>query len=145
MEPPFLDFTKIFSEACCGNAHALEFCHTFLHFVHLIDDQIDRDKPPPDPNYVILVNLELFRVISFNPFWQEHKGSLFPILVQGVQAFADSIRWAQRTDFRDRATADVLKSQYQDVFWHVAYLCGGYRHLDLITRKYRTYNYDATG
>jgi hypothetical protein len=145
MEAPKLDWPAILEEVCLGNPQAAEFCHTFLHWVHLIDDYIDRDNPNPSQDYVILVNLELLRMLSFNPFWQQHKASLFPVIIQSVQAFADSNRWAKSDDFRKRATADVLKSQYQDVFWHVAYIVGGYEHLNKISQKFRTYDYDAVG
>lgn len=143
MEAPRLDFPKIFAEATLGDQHATEFLHAFLHFVHLIDDVIDGQKPHGDAEYVLLVHLEMLRILSFNPFWEKHKVSLFPIVLQSVRAYADSNRWATRPDFRDRASSDVLKSQYQDVWFHVAYLCGGYSHMARISDQFRIYDYDS--
>lgn len=140
-----LPFQEIFEEVTLGDRPALEFCFAFLRWVHLIDDFIDGDKPLDDPEQVVRVNLEAMMVFAFNPFWQEHKKELLPLIFQGVKAYADSIRWAQRPDFRDRASADVLKAQYQEVFWYVAKLKGGWKHYDEITRKYRHYHYDVAG
>lgn len=137
-----LDFPKIFAEVSCGNQHAYDFCGAFLRWVHLIDDFIDGDKPLEDPEFVIRVNLEAMMTFAFNPFWQEHKAALMPLVIQGAKAYADSIRWAKRENFRDRATSDVLKAQYQEVFWFVAKICGGYDHYDQVTQKYRDYHYD---
>lgn len=144
METPQIDFDAIFADVTQGDKHALEFLQMFLRWVHLIDDTIDGDRKD-HPEYIVGVNLEFCRVLSFNPFWEKHKVSLFPIILQSARAFGDSIRWAERSDFRDRASADVLKSQYQDVWFHVAFLVGGYHHLALITERHRIYDYDSKG
>lgn len=138
-----LDFPKIFEELCLGNLAAYEFCLAFLMWVHFIDDAIDCDQAWNDPEQVIKVNLQAAMVFAFNTFWNEHKKSLLPLIIQGSSAFADSNDWALRGEKRERQAADVLKAQYQEVFWHVAYLIGGYDHLDRITTKYRNYHFDA--
>lgn len=140
-----LNFEAIFSEICCGNRDAFNFCVHFLLWVQLIDDAIDRDKPLGEPEIIARINLEALMTFAFNPFWQEHKKSLMSLVIQGTKAFADSLEWEKRENFRDRAAADVLKSQYQEVFWHVARICGGYDHMDAVTKKYRHYQYDAIG
>lgn len=151
MDTPLIDFPAqrinfpaIFAEATLGDVNALDFLRIFLHWVHLIDDVID-GQSPGSGEYVILVNLELLRMLAFNPFWEKHKHSLFPIILQAARAYADSNAWAARPDFRDRASSDVLKSQYQDVWFHVAYLCGGYAHMCRVSEKYRIYDYDSSG
>ena len=140
-----MDFDRIFSEVCLGNKDAFEFCAIFLRWVHLIDDCVDADKPIGDLESVTRLHLDAFLVFAFNPFWQAHKKSLLPLVIQGTKAFLDSIEWAERPDFRDRASADVIKAQYQEVFWHVAMICGGYDHIDRVTRLFRHYHYDVTG
>lgn len=94
---------------------------------------------------VIRINLEALATFSKNPFWQEHKEALLPLAIQAAKAYADSLRWERSENFRDRATAEILRAQWQEVFWHVAKLCGGYDHMDQITRKYRQFKYSANG
>lgn len=137
-----MDFLKIFEEICRGNQSAVDFCHAFLAWVHFIDDMIDKDKPGADQEDIVRLNLELAMVFAFNPFWQEHKTRLIPLVVQGAQAYQDSIEWALRENDRDREASDILKSQYAEVFWHIAYICGGKEHLEQVTSKYRRFNYD---
>jgi len=143
MEHDPVDWPRIFADVCCGNQAASEFCFSFLALVHFVDDVIDGETAKWQTDQILRVNLELIRVLSFNPFWEANKNGLFPLVLMSVQQYADSLRWVKREDFRERATSDVLKSQYQDVFWHVAYLCGGYQHMDAISQKYRLYHYDA--
>ena len=139
-----LDFPHVFSEISLGNAAAAEFCRAFLEWVHLIDDFIDADVTHA-PEKVIRVNLEALLAFADNEFWLAHHATLLPLLISGVKAYADSNRWAAKPDFRDRATSDVLKSQYQEVLWYVAMICGGYSHYDAMTQKYRSYFYDVHG
>lgn len=145
VRPERLDFPKVFAEVALGNQDAYQFCSTFLCWVHLIDDFIDKDKELPGSEAVVHLALEVLVTFACNPFWQANKAALKPLIFQGVNAFLDSNRWAKAQDFRDRATADVLKSQYQEVFWHVAEICGGWEHRLAITRQYRHYHYDAVG
>lgn len=142
MEEERQDFAKIFGEVCLNQAPAMDFCHAFLAWVHFIDDMIDGDKAAPTPDDIIRINLELAMTFAFNPFWTEHKAKLIPLVIQGAQAFADSVDWALRPNTRDRLASDILKSQYGEVFWHVAFICGGLDHLEAVTKKYRQFNYD---
>ncbi len=141
---PDLDFDRIFTAVCKENAAAKEFCFVFLSWAHFIDDTIDKDKPKPDLESVVGLNLQAAMCFAFNPFFQEHKASLLPLIIAGVKAFVDSLEWARRPDQRDRFCADVLKAQYQEVFWHVALLVGGYDHFDQVTKEFRHYHYDVT-
>lgn len=143
MEVERLDFGKVFAEITLGNQAAADFCHAFLAWVHHIDDTIDGDKPGATPEQIVRLNLELALVFAFNPFWQQHKLALIPLVIQGAQAYADSNEWAVRPGARDRQASDVLKSQYAEVFWHVACICGGLDHLQQVTQKYRRFYYDV--
>ncbi len=142
MESSQHDFPAIFTEVCQGNQDAIEFCLAFLEWVHLIDDFIDQDKLLNNPEVVMRTNLRMAVVLSMNPFYQQFKAQLLPLMVAGVKAFADSLEWVNREDVRDRLSSEVLKSNYQEVFWYVAFLIGGYGHMDAMTKKYRHYNYD---
>jgi hypothetical protein len=142
MESSKFDFPKVFTEVCQGNQDAVEFCLTFLEWVHLVDDFIDQDKPLNDPELVMRVNLRLAVVAATNPFFQRYKAQLLPVMVAGVKAYADSLEWMGRKNAQDRQASEVLKSNYQEVFWYVAFLIGGWGHMDATTKKFRHYNYD---
>lgn len=139
-----IDFQRIFEDCCLGNKEAFEFLRAFLLFVHAADDVIDADKPIDSENF-LLVNMEWVRCLSFNSFYQEHKASLYPLIAQSVNDYADSNLWAKRSDFRDRASSDVLKSNYQQIFYQVALLCGGWDHMREMSKKHRVYDYDSAG
>jgi hypothetical protein len=142
MQDSRFDFPAVFGEVCQGNNEATEFCLAFLEWVHLIDDFIDQDKPLDDPELVMRINLRMAAVLSKNPFYQQYKAQLLPLMVTGVKAYADSIAWVLREDGRDRQASEILKSAYQEVFWYVAFLIGGWHHMDAMSKKYRHYNYD---
>jgi hypothetical protein len=142
MEEPRLDFEAIFADVACGNADALKFLRVFLCWVHLIDDFVDGDKPAWEPDDVVRTSLDAFLTFGFNPFWQQHKAALLPLVMSGTRAWLDSNQWAGHENFRDRASADVLKSQYQEVLWFVAKLCGGWEHYAKVTAKWRKYHYE---
>lgn len=142
MQSSEFDFNAVFADVCQGHPEAIDFCLALYTWVHLIDDFIDQDKPLNDPEVVMRVNLRMAACLSFNPFFQQHKVQLLPLMVTGVKAYADSLEWVTRQNHKDRHSSEVLKSGYQEVFWYVAFLIGGYDHMGAMTRKYRHYNYD---
>jgi hypothetical protein len=130
-------------ELCAGNASAQEFCTVFVVWCQLVDDVIDRDKPLPTTEDFARMMLEAATVFAFNSFFQTHRASLLPLIIQATKAFEDSLAWAVSPDAHKRRAADVLKSQYQEVLWHVSFLVGGYGHLDAMTTRWRHYQFDA--
>jgi hypothetical protein len=124
------------------NTDAKKFAHAFVAWVHWIDDVIDKDHLwlPAD---AVRVNLEMLMAFSENPFFQTNKYFLMPLIIQASRAFGDSLKWAERDCIKDRRAADVLKSAYHEVIWHVAYLVGGWDHMCVVTEKCREIDYDA--
>lgn len=125
----------------------MQFCVVFHKWVHWIDDVVDKDQSV-SPDATIRVNLEAAAVFSENEFFQRNKTFLTPLILQAARAFGDSVRWSKRKSRRDRRAADILKSVYHEIFWHVAYLCAaqngndGWAHMTAMTEKYRAFNYD---
>ena len=133
-----------FAELTLGNAHAVALCRVLGSWFKLLDEQIGQmgaKAAGTSAEDIIRINLEAFATFAQNPFWQEHKKALLPLVIQAANAYADSLSWAKRENFRDRATAQILRTQYQEVFWHVAKLCGGYEHMVAMTQKYRRFDY----
>jgi len=136
-----LDFKAVFEDITKGNQSALHFCQTFLHFVHMVDDLVDRDiQVPADAVSGICFNL--MSMLATNEFFQEYKSVLLPTIMVSSQAWACSERFKKRDNLLDKVAAQVLKSEYQNVFLQVAYICGGQAHFIEMAQKYREFNYD---
>lgn len=134
-------FDTIFKDITKGNLDAYDFCHSFFRWVHCLDDLVDKDKQVP-AGAVSMLFFSLVHTVACNPFFQKYRTELLSTLLISSQAWADSEEWKKRPDVLHRITSQVLKSQYQDVFIHVAALCGGQIHMQEIAARYRDYNYD---
>lgn len=138
------DRAELVKFVCKGDAAAMRFCEAFVAWCHWIDDLIDKDKLWL-PAAVTRVNLDMLLAFSDNIFFQRHKTSLMPLIVQSFRAFADSCEWEKREDVRDRRSADILKSNYHEVIWHVAFILGGWEHMQQVTARCRKWDYDFQG
>lgn len=136
-----LDFPAIFKEVCCGDKSAEDFCTTMLQGVHMIDDLVDRDVDRPASD-VAGWHFRFIFTLANNEFFQKHKHALMGTILLSNIAWRDSEEWKKRDHPLDKLAAQVLKSQYQDIFTLVAFLCGGQRHAMAMAEKYRTYNWD---
>lgn len=134
-------FDEIFKDIAKGDTDAYDFCNALFRWVHCLDDLVDKDKLVP-PTAVSMLLFSFIHVIACNPFFQKHKTELLSTILLALQAWADSEEWKTRPDVLHRITSQVLKSEYQNVFIHVAALCGGQCHMQEISRKYRDYDYD---
>lgn len=145
---PLAEKAECLEKVCLGNVPAMEFCFAFLKWCHWIDDTIDQDQNW-QPDDVVRTNLEALVVFSDNGFFQRHKGAILPLIIQAFRAFADSNQWEGRGEVKDRRAADVLKSLYHEVFWHVGFLCAveknldAWAHLTEITTRFRAFDYDC--
>lgn len=131
-------------EICCGEREAVNFCLAFIEWCHWLDDLIDKDKVWTGAD-VVRANLNALLAFSDNEFFQRHKFKLMPMIVTAAGAFADSVQWEKREGVQDRRAADILKSQYHEVVWQIAYLCGGWDHMRAVTKKFRAFDYDFKG
>lgn len=134
-------FDAIFKEITKGNQHAYDFCNSWFRWVHCLDDLVDKDKEVP-PGAVSMLLFGVLHTFACNPFFQQYRNELLSTILIASQAWTDSEEWKQRPDILHRITSQVLKSQYQDVFLHVAAICGGQLHMQEMAAKYRDYNYD---
>jgi hypothetical protein len=126
-----------------GNELAARFLLSFLAFVHRVDDCYDKDRPNPlSPPEVIREQLWWTEELLFNPWVQENKAMLWPLIVTGANSWVDSEEWAYCGDTRKRLAAEVLKSGYQELVFFVAWLCGGQEHMRKVSQTYREYNFE---
>lgn len=132
------DIETAFREISAGDGAAYDFCRSSFEFFHLIDDLIDHDKPLV-PNDIVLGLLKFIDTIGGNKFYQSHRDDLFAFIHAAAMAFAASLRMANDSDVQRRLASEVLKSQYQDIFFRVAFWVGGSRHAIEMDTKFRGY------
>jgi hypothetical protein len=85
--------------------------------------------------------LRFFQTLVFNPFFLQHKDQLYPQIHSVISTYIHSNELSKREGLQDKLISEVLKSEYQTVFFYVAFLCGGWRHQMECQRKYRSYNF----
>lgn len=132
---------KDLSELTKGNELAAKFVISYVAFCHLIDDIYDADKEVTDKRLVLELMLFLEQIIM-NPWVREHSQLLWPLIVAGANSWLDANEWERSEDKKKRLSSDVIKGQYHEVIWFVAFLCGGFQHQQNITSRFRDYDYD---
>lgn len=125
-------------EICQDNADAYAYCLATYHFLHLIDDLVDRDQETPAKR-VAEGLLAYTNTLLFNPFAQAHRQYLMPTFDSAIRAWAASERLRASDDVQKKLSAETLKSQYQDIFFRVAHLVGGSEWAWAMDEKYREY------
>jgi hypothetical protein len=133
---------EVLACVCAGNKEAFVFCETLVGWLHWIDDMADRDRTW-QPSDTVRINLAALATFAANPFFQKHRTALMSLLTQAFCGWLDGEQWAKRANVRERRAADVIKSTYHEVIWHVAYLVGGWNHLRHVTATCRAYDFDC--
>jgi hypothetical protein len=122
------------------NPDAVTFARILYRFIHLLDDLFDHDRERSAED-VALTFFGLLDHVSSNPFYQAHKNEILPILFSSAKAWAASERLRKSENVQEQLAAEVLKSQYQDVFFQIATLAGGIEFGHQWEAKYRTYTF----
>lgn len=120
--------------AAKGCVDAERFCVAWVDFAHLMDDCADRDKST-GPDRIASTLAAFILELSGNPFFLANKAMLLGLMIQSAQAWADS-------DKRQPEERDVLKGMYHEVVFHVAFLVGGWNHLQHVTSECREYQFE---
>lgn len=131
-----MNLEATFQEITKGDRAAQEFCWSFYRMVHAIDDLVDRE-PGADVKTICIDILRGLHVFSHNTFYEAYKGHLWPLIHQAVVTFVYSNDLLARPDTRSRVIGEVVKSEYQCVFFMVAFLLGGIEHQLAMQNKFR--------
>lgn len=132
---------KILEECCKGDATALRFCQIFFVWCHTFDDVLDRDKPVAFED-AVTANWALIQELTTNAFWLKNSARLLPLISAGASSSVSSEQFRLRENVLDRVASQVLKTQYAEVFWEVAGICGGWQHKLAMVQKHRAFDYD---
>ena len=118
-----------------GNECAFDFIWRCWNFFHLLDDLIDKDKPVT----IQETSRELFlftQTIALNPFFQEHKHSLLPMILNACNGWIAG----EEVSESNKQYAPVLKCSDFNIYSHVAFLIGGWEHMRHVDSRFRTYD-----
>jgi len=123
------------AEVCLGNREAMEFCTLWFHYCHLIDDLVDAvDRPE---NEKMLEAFALANALYTTKFYQQNQTMLHPLVMMITNAYADSVKWEKSSVHRRSTIADVLRCVGNEMFFTVAYVCGGWQHQRSVSSRIR--------
>lgn len=135
------DHATALREISNGDLEAELCLNTLFTWFHAFDDLIDRDTPLLLP-WTVCSHLKVLECVACNPFFQKHKAVFLPILQAASLAYLESERFRLHENPLHRIGSQVLKSQYQDLFFAVARLTGGDEHMVKMSEKYRDFDFD---
>lgn len=127
---------EILMAASNGNLQALEFLRVFARRAHWVDDV--HDKQGKDPSAVIAsAEAEWLLCLTSNTFFLAHRAQLVPAMILGLNAWVDSnaIQMDEKPVVRD-----VVKGQWHEVVWLVAWLTGGWDKMRAVSSQFRAYD-----
>jgi hypothetical protein len=131
----------MFEDICRGDQEALHVCWSLFRFLHVLDDMFDGDQEF-SARAAGLSFLDFTETVACNPFFQAHRDLLCGSMRVALVEWIDSEAWRTREDLREKVAAEVLKSQYQNIFFLIASLVGGLPHMAAMSAKWRDYNWD---
>lgn len=134
------DVGAAFRDISKGNEDALRFCVDFYFWVHAKDDVVDKEG---SVTTIVQHELAFLQTVATNAFYQANHTTLFPVLQASLLSFIASEKLKSSQNVVDRITAQVLKSEYMNVFFAVAGIVDGFTHAAQMNDKYRIYSFDV--
>lgn len=121
-----------------GHDDAVDFIRDFAHVCEVWDDLIDRDKSLEDSDvheafWILLTELPL------NPFFDQFKRQLIPLLITGINAWMDANELERSPLRNDRVFAYVLRDWYMEFVSYVIYLARGREYLREVSLDVRAF------
>lgn len=133
-------YITVFTEIARGDAGAFDLLVTLLKWFHVHDDMLDGERSKyPLAEISVMMLLDLMDMLSSNPFWQKHRSALRSVVRISAISYLDSERLKKSDNLQDKLCAEVLKSEYQNIFWAVADCVGGFEHARAMSAKHRAY------
>lgn len=132
------EFKSFVDEVCLGNKDAQNFCICYGEIIGLIDDLIDKDKECKP--YDIVRAFNCFAInMACNPFWIDNSQHLLPMIINGGNTFLHAEELAKSNDVEALKNANILKSEWSNIFYMIAFLLGGQEHAVKMMAKHKTY------
>ena len=108
------------------DAEARRWLLAFGEVCEVFDDLVDRDKPVPDER----IYATMFRVLvemPLNPFFDQWRENLLPVVILGINAWIDANRYEQREPMKENemVMAYSLRNWYAEIVHLIIYLTRG--------------------
>ena len=127
---------EILTAAANGNGDALRFLVAYARRAHWVDDLRDEERRPL-PDWLAAAEADWLLTLSGNPFFLAHRAQLVPVMLLGLNAWADS-------HHLPAPERDVVKGFWHETVWLVAWLTGGWEHLRKVTAQFREYDHEES-
>lgn len=122
---------EILKLAAKDDPGALSFLTAYARRAHYIDDLVDSPSAPRD---VAFEEASWAFELCANQFFLAHREKLLPLMLAGMNAWADSNR------MEPGPIRDVVKGYWHEVIWHVAFIRGGWSHMREVSGRCREYD-----
>jgi len=144
MSLPDSKITELISKWSNGNHDAAEFMSNIAAIARLADNITDGDSDDPvsdmgDLLYRTLITMQL------NPFYEKHKLSLFPVIVNAIVGWQNSEKWRKSPEPKKRIFAFVYRELVEQIMWTVALITGGIRHVHKVADEIYEQSHKANG
>ena len=121
-----------------GNSDAFQWMWSFWSFTHLIDDCVDKDVKVTSSQASNSL-AEFVTSLSQNPFFLLNRSYLYPLIISACS------RWEIGDDLENGTMEDKVRSQVVrcgdiDIYLGVAFILGGYNHMQECAKKCRSYD-----
>lgn len=116
---------------------AVRFILDYSDAVELWDDLIDGDKEI-DKKHIMRVFTNVLTVLPLNPFFNQHKAMLMPLINVALNAWVDSISLEKGSD-NDKAIAYVLRDYMHEIFIYTIFLTRGHDYMRSVSLEVRNF------
>ena len=135
------DREQFYLDCANGDKNAASFIKALRGFFHTMDDIVDKDVELTQ-DMIARSIAELLTHCLGNSWARAFGYLLVPQIVNSTRCWVDADAWLASGDKAKEIASDVFKSYYHEVFYQIAYLCGGWDHMKKITEKYRHVDWD---
>jgi hypothetical protein len=126
-------------ELCCGDKTAMFAIDMWYELCHGVDDILDTMKDGRPKMSKAQILSVFFKAMQFynTPFYVNNRAFLFPVAIQTHNMYADSMEWEGSSIKRRRLMADVMRTCGNEMYFMVALLKGGEKHMRNMSPKIR--------
>lgn len=124
-------------ELCKGDQSAMQFCHEWYLYCHLIDDICDsmRDGRPRMSREQIISTFFKAAILYNSSFFLANRELLFPIILETTLTYQISVSWEGSPLAHRRLIGDVFRTCGNKLYSMVALITGGEHHALAMTKK----------
>lgn len=125
-------------EWMAGNPYAVQTALILGDACEMWDDLVDGDKvvTPQDVDRVLV---GVFVGLATNPFWQQARQFIEPIVIVAINSWMDANTFANSKDEKLRQLAFHIRNYSTEVAMACAFVAGGWEHLRKVSSEMRQF------